>query len=84
MSVGQSICNENLSALFLGFCYRYFDVTSQDQLVIRLIAHIVGTMFACNFIGMAFSRTLHYQFYVWYFHTLPFLLWSTNYPDVFR
>ncbi|XP_071501144.1 dol-P-Man:Man(5)GlcNAc(2)-PP-Dol alpha-1,3-mannosyltransferase-like, partial [Diadema antillarum] len=46
--------------------------------------YIVGTLFASNFIGMVFSRTLHYQFYVWYFHTLPYLLWSTDYPDVFR
>ncbi|XP_071805611.1 dol-P-Man:Man(5)GlcNAc(2)-PP-Dol alpha-1,3-mannosyltransferase-like isoform X2 [Asterias amurensis] len=46
--------------------------------------YIVGSLFAANFIGMAFSRSLHYQFYVWYFHTLPYLLWTTNLPSVFR
>jgi len=35
---------------------------------------IVGIMFVSNFIGIVFARSLHYQFYVWYFHTLPYLL----------
>jgi alpha-1,3-mannosyltransferase len=37
-------------------------------------------LFVSNFIGICFSRSLHYQFYVWYYHTIPYLLWSTKLP----
>ena len=39
---------------------------------------IVRTMFECNFIGVALSRSLHFQFYTWCWHALPVLLWSAN------
>ncbi|KAA0191549.1 hypothetical protein FBUS_10990 [Fasciolopsis buskii] len=39
---------------------------------------VLYPLFVCNFVGVAFSRSLHYQFYVWYFHTLLYLLWSSN------
>ena len=40
----------------------------------------VYMLFTANFVGMAVSRSLHYQFYVWYYHTLPWLLWQTRLP----
>jgi alpha-1,3-mannosyltransferase len=40
--------------------------------------YIIYTMLISNFVGICFARTLHYQFYVWYFHALPFLLWTSN------
>ncbi|XP_078439785.1 asparagine-linked glycosylation 3 [Wolffia australiana] len=46
--------------------------------------HILTLMFVGNFIGIVCARSLHYQFYSWYFYSLPFLLWKTPFPTPFR
>ncbi|KAG6547344.1 hypothetical protein Mapa_011281 [Marchantia paleacea] len=46
--------------------------------------HIVTLLFTGNFIGIVCARSLHYQFYSWYFYTLPYLLWKTSYPTILR
>jgi len=42
------------------------------------------TLFVSNFIGVVFARTLHYQFYCWYFFSLPYLLWNTSLPTLVK
>lgn len=46
--------------------------------------HIVTTLFIGNFIGIVCARSLHYQFYSWYFYSLPYLLWKTSFPTFVR
>lgn len=45
-------------------------------------SHVIHCMFSCNLVGIAFARTLHYQFYLWYFHTLPLLIFTTGIPAI--
>ncbi|KAF9202770.1 Multidrug resistance-associated protein 4 [Haplosporangium sp. Z 27] len=46
--------------------------------------HVLTLLFTSNFIGIVFARSLHYQFYSWYFMTLPYLLWQTRLPILIR
>ena len=32
------------------------------------------SMFTCNLIGILCARSLHYQFYSWYYHSIPLIL----------
>ena len=41
-------------------------------------------LFMGNMIGIAFARSMHYQFLVWYFHTLPLLLAASGAHELVR
>ncbi|KAL1832917.1 hypothetical protein ACET3Z_002568 [Daucus carota] len=59
---------------------------NEESLAFKVLRneHIVTTMFVGNFIGILCARSLHYQFYSWYFYTLPYLLWKTSFPTFLR
>ena len=51
--------------------------TNKDNLQLSP-EYIIYTMFVSNYVGIAFARTLHYQFYCWYFYALPMLAIKTT------
>ncbi|KZV97652.1 glycosyltransferase family 58 protein [Exidia glandulosa HHB12029] len=42
--------------------------------------HALTLLMTSNLIGIAFARSLHYQFYSWYAQQLPLLAWRTRLP----
>lgn len=45
---------------------------------------LVSILFISNFIGICFMKSMHYQFYVWYFHTIPFLMFQGKIPNILK
>jgi len=41
---------------------------------------MILTLFTSNLIGITFARSLHYQFFSWYFHQIPLLAWASSWP----
>lgn len=79
-----------LHSLFSSFKFR-ISTTSSFPILHRHMPskvlqseHIVTTLFVGNFIGIVCARSLHYQFYSWYFFSLPYLLWKTPFPTLLR
>ncbi|PIN18091.1 Mannosyltransferase [Handroanthus impetiginosus] len=65
------------------FPLRLFSSQNSNLRVLRS-EHIVTTLFVGNFIGIVCARSLHYQFYSWYFYSLPYLLWRTPFSTWLR
>ncbi|CAL0308485.1 unnamed protein product [Lupinus luteus] len=61
-----------------------FGKSSSPSVKILTKEYILTTLFVGNFIGIICARSLHYQFYSWYFFSLPHLLWITHYPTFLR
>lgn len=59
----------------------WFGVLSSNSSPVSTRAAVVVRMMAIsNFIGVVFARSLHYQFLVWYWFTLPVLASATRLP----
>ncbi|XP_022960360.1 uncharacterized protein LOC111461109 isoform X3 [Cucurbita moschata] len=61
-------------------------ISNNNKPLVKLLEgeHVVTTMFVGNFIGVVCARSLHYQFYSWYFFSIPYLLWRTSFPTILR
>lgn len=63
----------------------YEDESKLEDKMSKVTQLFVLPFFVTNLIGIVFARSLHYQFYSWYFHSLLYLSFSTGFkkPLVF-
>ncbi|RKP13555.1 glycosyltransferase, partial [Piptocephalis cylindrospora] len=61
---------------FLSLARQCLFHTSKRPLRTLSSSFILVVAFTANAIGVICARSLHYQFYAWYFSSLPLLLWS--------
>lgn len=58
--------------------------TSSPFVRLLMQTGMMTLLFSTNLLGILCSRSLHYQFYAWYAHSVPFLLFQTPYDLITR
>lgn len=75
----------HLVILLLMFWSRWLNAITMNRISLSVRRDDpILTLFIANLVGIAFCRSLHYQFYIWYYHSLPMLLWATNFSVVIK
>ncbi|KAI9350294.1 putative Dol-P-Man:Man(5)GlcNAc(2)-PP-Dol alpha-1,3-mannosyltransferase [Obelidium mucronatum] len=91
-ALGLVVLHLGVVALFLGkWCRGFGGIFSvlkkglfSNEARILDVDYILLSMFTSNLIGITFARSLHYQFYSWYFYTIPYLLFRTRLHLIFK
>lgn len=59
------------------------ELSKMEDKMSKVTQLFVLPFFVTNLIGIACARSLHYQFYSWYFHSLIYLIFCTGYSKPF-
>lgn len=59
------------------------DVSKINNKMSKITQLFILPFFVANLIGITCARSLHYQFYSWYFHSLVYLVFCTGYSKPF-
>lgn len=69
--------------IFINFLCRNIDKAKLGKYKLDP-ASILFVLFSSNLMGIVTARSLHYQFYVWYYHSIAWILWISRLPTGIR
>lgn len=72
------LCAHVSVLVYLGVGQQWLETKAHERMKLLMI------ILVSNFVGICFCRSLHYSFYSWYFHTLPFIVSWIEWPWLVR